>query len=220
MCSPLTSTRQFCPGAYRFKPSSTRRSRRGHELRHDLAEKDLCLGVLVDLVPFGDRIDEIALGALREPIPRVPRLGLASVEVICVPLAVDVGHGHGSTSIRPQGWGHPSLTCLMGFMNLGLLIRSVILESSLAARRFCSAGRLTCHGTGRCSASMPSCSCGSGDEPGQSPCSEDDQACFPVSAQDETMAPLGDRARGRSIQGPSYGRDEEPVRNRGLSIRP
>ena len=34
---------------------------------------------------------------------------------------------------------------------------------------------------------------------------------FSVPAQDETMAQLGDRARDRSFQGPSDGRDEEPA---------
>ena len=57
---------------------------RGHELRHDLAEEDLGVGVLVDLIPLGDRFDEIALGTLGEPVPGLPRLGLAGVEVVRV----------------------------------------------------------------------------------------------------------------------------------------
>jgi hypothetical protein len=32
--------------------------RRGDELRHDLAEEDLGVGIFVDLVPLGDRPDE------------------------------------------------------------------------------------------------------------------------------------------------------------------
>ena len=86
----------------------------GHKLRHDLAEEDLGVGVLVDLVAFGDRFDEIALGGLREPIPRLPRLGLASVEVVGVSLAVDVGHGHGGTSIQRSGRTRFSLTRVTG----------------------------------------------------------------------------------------------------------
>src|SRR5271157_5768841 len=46
----------------------------GHKLRHDLAEVDLGVGVLVDLVPLGDRIDEIALGFGGEPVPRLASL--------------------------------------------------------------------------------------------------------------------------------------------------
>src|SRR5271165_2630028 len=72
----------------------------GHKLRHDLAEVDLGVGVLVDLVPLGDRIDEIALGFGGEPVPRLASLSLASVEVVRVPIAIHVGDGHGGTSIR------------------------------------------------------------------------------------------------------------------------
>src|SRR5262249_47686058 len=75
--------------------------RRGHELSHDLAEEDLGVGVLVDLVPLGDRFDKIALGALGEPVPRLAGPGLASVEVVGVTLAVDMSHGHGGTSMIP-----------------------------------------------------------------------------------------------------------------------
>ncbi len=69
-------------------------------LSHDLAKEDLGIRILVDLVAFGDRIDEIAIGFCREPVPRLAGLGLASVEVLSVSLAVDVGYRHGGTSIE------------------------------------------------------------------------------------------------------------------------
>src|SRR5208337_4429462 len=75
----------------------------GHKLRHDLAEVDPCVGVLVDLVAFGDRSAEIAIGFGGEPVPRLASLGPASMEVVRVPIAIHVGHGHGGTSIQPSG---------------------------------------------------------------------------------------------------------------------
>src|SRR5271165_793782 len=89
----------------------------GHKLRHDLAEVNLGVGVLVDLVPLGDRIDEIAIGFGGEPVPRLASLGPADVEVVGVPIAIHVGHGHGGTSIQPSGWSHSSVTSLLDFMN-------------------------------------------------------------------------------------------------------
>src|SRR5208337_351057 len=89
----------------------------GHKLRHDLAEVDPSVRVLIDLVAFGDRIDEIAIGFGGEPVPRLASLGPADVEVVGVPIAIHVGHGHGGTSIQPSGWSHPSLTSLTDFMN-------------------------------------------------------------------------------------------------------
>src|SRR5271165_2671717 len=75
----------------------------GHKLRHDLAEEDLGVGVLVDFVPLGHRSEEFTLGALGKPVLGLARLGLASVEVVGVSLAVDVGHGHGRASIQSSG---------------------------------------------------------------------------------------------------------------------
>ena len=43
-------------------------------------------------------IEEIALGALGEPISGLPRLGRAGMEVVGVSLAIDMRHGHGGTS--------------------------------------------------------------------------------------------------------------------------
>ena len=57
----------------------------GHKLRHDLAEVDLGVGVLVDLVPLGDRIDEIALGFGGEPVPRLASLRVCSKSLCCGP---------------------------------------------------------------------------------------------------------------------------------------
>src|SRR5208337_1762695 len=90
---------------------------RGHDLRRFLAEVDPSVRVLIDLVAFGDRIDEIAIGFGGEPVPRLASLGPADVEVVRVPIAIHVGHGHGEASIQPSGWSHPSLTSLTDFMN-------------------------------------------------------------------------------------------------------
>src|SRR5208337_5383725 len=90
---------------------------RGHDLRRLLAEVDPSVRVLIDLVAFGDRIDEIALGFGGEPVPRLGSLGPADVEVVGVPIAIHVGHGHGGTSIQPSGWSHSSVTRLTEFMN-------------------------------------------------------------------------------------------------------
>src|SRR5271157_4303793 len=89
----------------------------GHDLRRLLAEVDPSFRVLIDLVAFGDRIDEIAIGFGGEPVPRLASLGPADVEVVGVPIAIHVGHGHGGTSIQPSGWSHPSVTNLTDFMN-------------------------------------------------------------------------------------------------------
>src|SRR5271157_383006 len=89
----------------------------GHKLRHDLAEVDPCVGVLADLVACGDRIDEIAIGFGGEPVPRHASLGPADVEVVHVPIAIHVGHGHGGTSIQRSGWNHSSVTRLTDFMS-------------------------------------------------------------------------------------------------------
>src|SRR5208337_51447 len=72
----------------------------GHKLGHSFAEKDLGVGVFVDFVPLGHRFDKIAIGFGGEPIPRLASLGPADVEVVGISLAVDVGYGHGGTSIR------------------------------------------------------------------------------------------------------------------------
>ena len=90
---------------------------RGHELGHDLAEEDLGVGILVDFVPLGNRFDEIAIGFGGEPVLGLSRLGLASVQVLGVSLAVDIGYGHGGTSIRWSGLSHSSVTNLTDFMN-------------------------------------------------------------------------------------------------------
>jgi len=88
---------------------------RGHELWHNLAEENLGVGVLVDFIALGHRIDEIALGALGEPVPGLPRLGLPSVEVVGVSLAVDMGDWHDGTSIQRSGLTRFSLTILTDF---------------------------------------------------------------------------------------------------------
>ena len=46
------------------------------------------------------KVDERAVGLGREPVPRLARLGRAGVEVVGVPPAVDVGHGHGRSPCR------------------------------------------------------------------------------------------------------------------------
>jgi len=92
-----------------------------HELGHDLTEEDLGVGVLVDFVAFGEGTDEFAIGFGGELVPRLAGLGLASVQVVGVSFAVDVGHGHGGTSISLSGWSHFSVTSLMNFMNHAFL---------------------------------------------------------------------------------------------------
>src|SRR5271165_4650365 len=89
----------------------------GHKLRHDLAEEDLGVGVLVDLVPLGDRIDEIALGFGGEPVPRLASLGPADVEVVRVPIATYVGYGHGETSNWLSRWTRFSLTRVVNLID-------------------------------------------------------------------------------------------------------
>src|SRR6476646_2177426 len=73
---------------------------RGHDLRRLLSEIDPCVRVLVDFVPPWDRFDEIAISLGGEPVPRLASLGPADVEVVRIPIASYVGHGHGGTSIR------------------------------------------------------------------------------------------------------------------------
>src|SRR5271157_870542 len=90
---------------------------RGHDLRRLLAEVDPSVRVLIDLIAFGDRIDEIAIGFGGEPVLGLASLGPADVEVVGVPIAIHVGHGHGGTSIQPSGWSHSSVTRLTDFMN-------------------------------------------------------------------------------------------------------
>src|SRR5271157_1167768 len=90
---------------------------RGHDLRRLLAEVDPSVRVLIDLIAFGDRIDEIAIGFGGEPVLGLASLGPADVEVVGVPIAIHVGHGHGGTSIQPSGWSHSSVTRFTDFMN-------------------------------------------------------------------------------------------------------
>src|SRR5271165_3965714 len=89
----------------------------GHKLRHDLAEVDLGVGVLIDLVPLGDRFDEITLGTPGEPISGLPRLGPADVEVVRVPIATYVGYGHGGTSNWLSRWTRFSLTRVVSLID-------------------------------------------------------------------------------------------------------
>src|SRR5271166_4726120 len=88
-----------------------------HKLRHDLAEEDSCVRVLIDLVPFGDRFDEITLGTPGEPISGLPRLGPADVEVVRVPIATYVGYGHGGTSNWLSRWTRFSLTRVVSLID-------------------------------------------------------------------------------------------------------
>src|SRR5271157_1245357 len=94
---------------------------RGHDLRRLLAEVDPSVRVLIDLIAFGDRIDEIAIGFGGEPVLGLASLGPADVEVVGVPIAIHVGHGHGGTSIQPSGWSHSSVTRFTDFMNQACL---------------------------------------------------------------------------------------------------
>src|SRR5208337_3586093 len=90
---------------------------RGHDLRRFLAEVDPSVRVLIDLVAFGDRIDEIAIGFGGEPVPRLASLGPADVEVVHVPIAIHVGHGHGGTSNWLSRWTRFSLTRVVSLID-------------------------------------------------------------------------------------------------------
>src|SRR5271157_3163914 len=89
----------------------------GHDLRRLLAEVDPSFRVLIDLVAFGDRIDEIAIGFGGEPVPRLASLGPADVEVVHVPIAIHVGHGHGGTSNWLSRWTRFSLTRVVSLID-------------------------------------------------------------------------------------------------------